>query len=440
MGSDGKAAHQTYAVSPTLDESAVGTAVPPDVVVLDDDEVAAAGVHEILAAATEIAAGESTTDEGLAAQYALFAAAIHAAQGHAAAEEAAGANLDQAQADIKAVAADYLNGLTEAQLQTLAALHGFEHPALVGLNSTTSPLAYWLNPAYPDGLPSKMAIQTKAQERFAALAAGETVAGMTLADLQALEGTPVATGDNPASSGSWTATAEQVEAARAALTDAVDTFTASADEATAPAAFAAMIDAENRLATATCPPMAEQLTLAQAAASHQVGQVIDGALTDTNSSEMVGPLVAQAHAGGQLTDAEATLLEPAQQLALLRASTPADLQGAAHQAAAYRAGELSEALTLHAKIDEYVPASGATGLHLHASAAEIVDFAQVTNRMYALDANIAGWKDHAHGAGEGLLAAHTAAVAAAPSLDALTTQFDTWQKPVPLTTLQDAAG
>ncbi|WP_026240368.1 hypothetical protein [Parafrankia discariae] len=444
MGSDGKAAHQTYVVSPTLDESAVGTAdlldvAALDITVPDDGEVASAGVQDILAAAKEIAAGEPATDEDLAAQYALFAAAIHAAQEHAAAEEAAGANLDQAQADIKAVAADYLNGLTDAQLQTLAALHGFEHPALVGLNSTTSPLAYWLNPAYPDDLPSKMAIAAKAQERYAELAAGGTVAGMTLADLQALEATSAAPGATPTGAGSWSATPEQVDAARAALTDAVATFT-SADEDTAPTAFAAMIDAENRLATAACPEMGEHLAIAQAAASHHVSQAIDGALTSANGSDLAGPLVAQAHADGRLTDAEATVLEPAQQLALLRVSTSAELQATTHEAATHRAGQLAEAQQLHAKINKYAPLKGADGLYLGADPGEIVDFAQAANRMYVLNEDIASWKDHAHGAGKGLLATHTAETAATASASTLTSEFTEWQKSVPVETLQAAAG
>ncbi|MEX5636682.1 hypothetical protein [Parafrankia sp. FMc2] len=449
MGSDGKAAHQAYALTPTLGTADVAPAPAVDVAGVDDDAVAAAAVRDILATAQDIAAGAPATEEDLAAQYALFAAAIHAAQQQAAAEEAAGATLTAVHAEIAAVAGDYLTGLDESQLQALAALHGFDHPALVGLTSATSPLAYWLNPAYPDDAPGKAAIQAKALERFAELAAGGSVAGMTLADLQALEAaaSPPA-GGPPTGTGAWDATPEQVAAAHVALDQAVAAFTATAEGGgeAATAAFGAMIDAENRLASATCPQAADALALAQAAARHQVDEAIAATFTTAAGSALVGPLVTQAHAEGRLTGAEATLLDPAQQLGLLRASTPAGLRAVVHDIAAHRAVQLAEAQTLHTQIAQHVaaapdlPPGTSPELNLDATPGALVAFAQTAGRMYAVDADIAGWKDHAHGAGEGLLAAHTAAVAATPDVVALTAQFGTWQKPVPLATLQAAAG
>jgi hypothetical protein len=110
-------------------------------------------------------------------------------------------------AQLKAATKAWLDQMPPEDLQELAAAaFGFEHPGLVGLGEGPSPLAHWLDPAYPEGTPSKAKIQAKTLERYGALCAGQTIGGAALS--------PTAT--NPAGTkppgggGEWVATPANV--------------------------------------------------------------------------------------------------------------------------------------------------------------------------------------------------------------------------------------
>lgn len=152
-------------------------------------EVPAAGVealdhaHELIdevVSAPFHGAYDTYAAEVLAAKDALAEAASAGAPAYAIAEEKK-ALVDAAKAQ--------LEGLNHDELCALAAAQGFEHPWLVGAETPAGkahPLVFWLNPAYDQDIPQKIAVQDKALARWQELQAGGTYAGMTLASYSAL--------------------------------------------------------------------------------------------------------------------------------------------------------------------------------------------------------------------------------------------------------------
>jgi hypothetical protein len=215
MGTNSKTAHHSYSIAPTAPAEPTIPAVPaPTAPALTEQAVHATEIPEEsesgpvppnvaaleLLEQAQLVAGQvlPANGESLTSQFQDFAGLIGEADKQIAIAEQAGIDADAIQS-LRAIAhqtsLDYLNGLTPAQLQQIAADQGFQHPALVGLSgSAQHPLVHWLDPSYDAGLVSKAKIQAAALDRYAKLVAGQTVAGMMLADLHQLEGTPPSAG------------------------------------------------------------------------------------------------------------------------------------------------------------------------------------------------------------------------------------------------------
>ncbi len=265
MGASGAKAHETFTVAPThgSDIDGVGGVDGGDagVAVWTDGGHAAfanivaavtkAGDFEDFVSMTQIGTGllAELTDAGVPAQV-----------------------IGDAAGELKAATKAWLSGLDVQQLQGLAAANGFEHPTLVGLNpspESTHPLVHWLDPAYPDTTPSKAKIAAKATERFGALAAGETIGGLSFDDVVAAEAALTNTtnkedddgdvDDGGGSSdedpfGSWIATAEQIAELQAAHAASVTgkhfPYLPETQHW-----LASVLATENKLVTATCPSL-----------------------------------------------------------------------------------------------------------------------------------------------------------------------------------------
>jgi len=170
---------------------------------------------------------------------------------------------------VKALTVQVLGDLSPEQLREIAAADGFEHPALVGMkNSAVHPLVHWLDPAYPAGIASKNKIQAVAQTRYDELAAGGTVGGMTLADLQAIEG--AAKPAPPTASGAaQVGAAADVFTALGAIHEAVAAYekvkgyhgahSQASPEAGKAQALLALINAENTLVDAAAADLAASI-------------------------------------------------------------------------------------------------------------------------------------------------------------------------------------
>ena len=143
----------------------------------------------------------------------------------------------------------------------------FEHPSLVGLNAKPghpSALAHWLDPAYPSTSMSKAAIQAKAAERYDKLAAGEPVAGTSLADMVGAE---QALAKHQPAAASWVATPEQLDQLQAHLDGLAAKASTAQSAAERAALLAEAISTENLFSDASCPAMSpDELDARKAAA------------------------------------------------------------------------------------------------------------------------------------------------------------------------------
>ncbi|WP_435059811.1 hypothetical protein [Streptomyces sp. bgisy060] len=328
MGTGSKSSHASYAVGPTTASETDDVVAEAPVEPMSDEEVQAkADLLMAMDLMGELADPPFAIDPEDAVptdpveRYDLFVGQVEQAQEAIEKLKAAGASDEEIEAHTKALKAQtlaYLNSLDEDDLREIAAAKGFEHPALVGLSGKGQhPLVHWLDPAYPGDIPSKEKIQAAALSRYQQLLAGETVGGMTLADLHQLEGT-----EPPVSGGSWSATPEEAKAAGGALTSAIGTYNHAAKyTAGGPQgeALQAMLSAEHKVATVDCPELGENLDKAKAHAKLMVDQAL--AHNKLLPSD-VKPLVGEAVDSGNLTETEAKHLTPHQLVTLLRPTTP----------------------------------------------------------------------------------------------------------------------
>lgn len=429
MGSGSSKTHETFAVAPASGAQAAVEDQPQ----LDEPVLGAAELDKALEAlaAADLHAGS------VADQYAALSAAVEQAHAWSALASAAGAGPDQlAEVDdaVKGATGSYLSGLSPSELQELAHAHGFTHPHLVGLSPSagTHPLLHYLDPAYPDGIPSKAAIAAKADERYAQLAAGGSIAGFSFADVQTLEA-QLGAGSSPPLAGftTWTATPLQVLQASTAVSQAAAAVTAAGGPAT-PEQLAALLAAENRLHTATCPTAPDALTQAQAAATAHV----DAALKTTGYGYSAGTPLRQmldnAHTADRLTDAEHFLLVTGDQVALLRASTTPAVRDALQDTCQAREAKLAAFLDARAAYSTLHPAfldgSGdvagfatAAGV-LHTARSELISDCPSTKQTHDYIQQLTG-----------------APLMHEGSVSDLTGTFKAWQKQQPLPSLRAAA-
>lgn len=297
MGSGSKKGHEAFSVTPA-DTTAASVPSPAMEPVTAGDE----GIFNQYVSDEEIAgiAGASS--------FTAMSAAVASAQGTLANADQQPAELQSPQLAaesnkaIHAASKDWLDGKSKAELEQMAAEAGFPHPQMVSEHA----LKAWLDPSYPPDAEYKAKIAAKSVERYnAAVAAGEIVPPI----VQQLP------------EGSWAATPAEVLEAQSAFWAAAGKVepkqTWQAAQPAGIADFKAMIDAENKLATAHCPELGESLAAAQA----QAKQLVDDRSASHNfvGKAVVNDLVAS----GELP-ADARLLNAPEALQLARASTPAE--------------------------------------------------------------------------------------------------------------------
>ena len=191
MGAGSKKKHEIYAVAPTASTVSTGTllgmggggvvafgAVPADGVAAFED------AHELIDLVVAAPAGGPDSF----AQFAGEVKAAHAALDAAASKGAPAHAITEEHKALVAAGRAYLQGLSPDELYQLAADSGFEHPWLVGADTPPDkdhPLIFWLNPAYDQDIPSKLAIQDKAFARWHQLQAGGNYGGLAFGDYMA---------------------------------------------------------------------------------------------------------------------------------------------------------------------------------------------------------------------------------------------------------------
>lgn len=331
MGTGSKSSHASYAVGPTTASEADDVVAEAPAQPMSDEEVQAKA--DLLMAMNLM---EEITDPPFALdpedevptdpveRYNAFVGQVEQAQEAIEKLKEAGASDEEIEAHTKALKAQtlaYLNSLDEDDLREIAEAKGFEHPALVGLSGKGQhPLVHWLDPAYPGDLSSKAKIQAAALSRYEELLAGKTVGDMTLADLHEIEGT-----EPPVGGGVWKATPDAVASAAQAVTDSIDAWN-QAKKAYGPQfhtqraeALYVMLAAEQKLASADCPELGEDLAAAKAQAKSAVDEALHNAYLRPKDLQ---PLVQQALASGQLGETEAMHLGPRALVTLMRPSPP----------------------------------------------------------------------------------------------------------------------
>jgi hypothetical protein len=425
MGSGGAKAHESFTVAPTT--VAIATEA------LDDE--APAAVADALA---PVLSAALASDAPIADLYAGLCQAVEGANAQLAAAAtdgtAAADDVAAAQGAIKDATGVFLKSLPAEELHVLAADAGFVHPHLVGLSGTGDhPLVHWLDPAYPPGSPSKAKIAAKADERYAQLAAGETVGGLSLADVQALEA--LVGVSPPPTATSWTASAADIVALQAAVTNHAIGFQSTTGPERA-AALAALIDAENRLVTAECPDLGSHVAEAAAAATAHVTKAV-GHYHATR--DILGPAVEAAIADGRMTTVDAKFLSPSEQIALLRHATAADERTTLTATAAERSAHLASALEHQPTlVQAYKPGAAMQlpPLTDPGSEAALLTVATAAQHTFTAADQAKGWLSSADLSADERQALWAYSYGGAAQV---TTAFRMWAKGQPLTSLRDAA-
>jgi hypothetical protein len=440
MGTNSKSSHASYAIAPsdapeTVEQQpspAAGPELSDELVTAKTDlMVAMDNLDTIAAGGEEGTAGYPDLPEDPVERYEIFAEQIQAAREAIEKMKAEGASDEEVQAQLDALRAQSLAYLTELEpeeLQQIAAAKGFEHPALVGLSGKGQhPLVHWLDPYYDDGLLSKQKIQAAALKRYDQLVADQTVGGMTLADLQQIEGTAAAPAGLP--EGTWAATPEQVTAALQAW-KAASQEVAYAKGLLDSGKLQKLLDAEKHLLTAHCPEMADL----EAIQSNVKVWTEDPLHYAKVGPSTVLPLVKAAVASGEMSQIEAQHLKPRELVALMRAGTPDAEKEALKATAQGRKDQLvalDEALDVH-KEGKQSAHSELTLPDLAAgpdAAAQVAAWAQKTGELHELQQHAQGWihetlqgpVDISYG-NPALLTSHTV------DPKALTAEFNAWAK------------
>jgi hypothetical protein len=420
MGSGSKTSHVPYSVSPAEPVGAPIAAVQAS----DAPAVTAAGEAYAEAVAQ---LGEVHDYQGLSEATAAVLEAKSALVGEGWPPQLAA----EAEKGLKVETSNYLGNLSIEELQELAAAQGFEHPTLVGWNTTPGgqhPLAHWLDPVYPPESPSKLAIQAKAAERYAQLAAGETINGLTWADVAAQESN-LGGGHPP---GSWQATPADVVGAMTSFNQVLATsvpFNGQGEW------VANLVGAENHFAAVVCPGMpAGDLEAAKAAAKANVDKVLATAGWK-GRDEAAAKLMAEASAAGTIDSGSAQFLTPGDQIMLARLSTPASERQGLQALASKRVDQVATLKELH----QAHAANGLAGMDPKtATAAQVSEWAKGSGAYFASAKDVAQWASSSAASAELLPIAghaHTAEVKASQ----LTTEFRSWAKGQSLDELRGTA-
>lgn len=430
MGSGGSKSHESFAVAPGA------TLAPPADPPTDEPPPDLAGAPPQLIAALDAlgAAAELDPDTAHTVGFHTLKDACAQARQQLADSVADGAVDEQtaaaAESEIKAATTGFLSALPPQALVDLAAEDGFAHPHLVGFSDTPGhPLVHYLDPAYPSDITSKAAIAAKAEERYAMLAAGQSVHGLTLNEVTALEAhlptqQPSTGGGQPISAGQALSVSAQVTAAATELGATHWTAHHQPD----PAAVTTLLAAENALATATCPDAAEGLSAAQAAARGQVDAVLAKVPITTVHKALADPELASGLA------ANTHYLAARDQLALARANLDPATRTHLETQAATRGEQVS---TLQQATAAFVPAQSDT-LGNPIDPAALPGFATTAGDAFTAAKAITPWKHQAFDpASSGVPTELAGQELGSP--DALTAQFTAWSKQQKLADLRYAA-
>jgi len=331
--------------------------------------------------------------------------------------------------ELKALTKAYLTNLSVPELQQLASDHGFEHPTLVGLSdSDQHPLVHWLDPAYPDDLVSKTKIQAKAIERYQALQAGETIAGLTAADIHAAE---AGLGSQPPGAPSWElwdATPSEAASAMADVTNQASGLSALtySDKA---AGVAALVAAENKLQTANCPELGQGLDEMKASAAQLVTLHTKQATIATTSDAL--------HEAGLLTEPEAKWLSPTEALAAARYASGANQVGDLKTIATDRAKVVAQLQTHMA--NGIGTAGSFTGIDTSTTAGrqQLLETINTTQEAFALTTQAHSW-GASDSSAVNLATLHSKHIANYAHKD-LSKDFRTWAKTQKLADLRAVA-
>lgn len=437
MGGGGHKAHESFVVAPATAAPAVPEGLEPISAEAFDDVAAPSGAAATAVAGFEAALAKVPAPGGdVAESYEALKDAAGEASGHLAEAAAQGVPpqlLADQQKALKAATKGYLASLDHDELAALAAAQGFEHPTLVGLNSgegAAHPLVHWLDPAYGPETPSKLAIQAKAAERYGALAAGETIGGLTLADVQVAE---AQLGPPPAlPPGSWAASPADVVAAQAALQDALVAFQPTGYQPSG-SGLGAVVAAENHLATASCPELGPGLDAAKGAGRAAVDKALGTQATPKVRAD-IAALAEAAHADGKLSPAEAKYLSAPNQLALLRASTPASEREGLVALATQREEAVA---TLAAATEAYHGQLAGDHVGLEGTAG-LVGFASSAAHYFEARKAVVTW-GHTVAGSKDVVALTGQLWSPKTSPEALTTEFRAWAKSQKLADLREVA-
>jgi hypothetical protein len=425
MGSSAAKAHQTFTVSPTNTDAGTNEGVAAWT---DGGGHAAfyglvngignAGDFEDFASLTNTANEllEELTAQGVPAQV-----------------------ISDASGDLKATTKAWLDGLDVGQLQALAAAQGFAHPTLVGLNpegSGTHPLVHWLDPAYPNDTPSKQKIAAKADERYGALAAGETIAGLNFSDVAAAEAALNSTGDADDSSElfpTWVATAEQIAQLQS---EHVEAITGLAQLHAAPGTLHTVLDCENKLVTATCPTIDDtQMAKIKAATVHLTNMAVSA------KDQIAVPGLISEHQPVGISAEQVPVATRGEAWAMLRASTSSDQRDLITDTLAKRLDAVTYYTANQTWLTDSIKVGNPTTLTIDGDDSNnIKHFAtQAATHIAASQMVRAGQWTHTYG-GAWIGAKDTPPV---PSINcdepSLTTIFRAWAKEQPLSHLRAAA-
>ncbi|PZS24217.1 MAG: hypothetical protein DLM61_22785, partial [Pseudonocardiales bacterium] len=430
MGSGGSKSHESFAVAPGA------TLAPPADLPTDEAAADLAGAPPQLIAALDAlgAAAELDPDTAPTVGFHTLKDACAQARQQLADSVAAGAVDEQtaaaAAAEIKAATTGFLSALPPQALVDLAAQDGFAHPHLVGFSDTTGhPLVHYLDPAYPSDITSKAAIAAKAEERYAMLAAGQSVHGLTLDEVTALEThlpnqQPSTGAGQPISAGQALSLSAQITAATTELGATGWTAHHQPD----PAAVTALLSAENALATATCPDAPEGLNAAQAAARGQVDAVLAKVPITTVHKALADPALAGALA------ANTHYLAARDQLALARANLDPATRSQLQTQAATREEQVS---ALQQATAAFLPAQSDT-LGSPIDPAALPGFATTAGAAFTAAKAITPWRHQAFDpASGGVPNELTGQDLGSPA--ALTAQFTAWSKHQQLADVRYAA-
>lgn len=357
MGSGKSKDHESFTVAPADDEMPAATPAAIEPVTASDQELFDHYPGDEAIGPITGAAGFGEMSNAVAAAQAELEAANNQP-----AEQQIPQLADESNKAIHAASKNWLDGKSKAELDEMAAAAEFPHPEMVSHKA----LSGWLDPSYPADADYKAKIAAKSVERYNhAVAAGQVVPPPVL-------GVP---------EGHWKATPAEVLESQSAFLAAADNHGNSTNSAEA---LHALIDAENKLATAHCPELGDALPASKAQAK-----------------ELVDARVEKGYAGNQLVNSaiedgtlpgNADLLSRSEALKLMRESTPGEEKAALGQLISERTAKIDEKNAAQAKLSELCGGGPFTNKPLpFKSAADVIAYNNAAQSIVSVQQDGKSW-------------------------------------------------